>query len=41
MYGNSLDFGKGRTLKSNGVIACENSIHARVIEAVGQVVGGK
>ena len=41
MYGNSLDFGKGRTLKSKGVIACEKSIHTQVIEAVEQVVGQK
>jgi 3'(2'), 5'-bisphosphate nucleotidase len=34
MYGEPLDFGKGRTLKSKGVIACEKSIHAKVIEAV-------
>ena len=41
MYGNALDFGKGRTLKSKGVIACEKGIHQRVIEAVGQVIGRK
>jgi 3'(2'), 5'-bisphosphate nucleotidase len=38
MYGNDLDFGKGRTLKSKGVIACEKSVHSRVIDAVKQVV---
>ena len=34
MDGNELDFGKGRTLKSKGVIAAEASIFQQVIEAV-------
>jgi 3'(2'), 5'-bisphosphate nucleotidase len=34
MYGKPLDFGQGRTLKSKGVIAAENSIHSKVINAV-------
>ncbi|CCG81689.1 3'(2'),5'-bisphosphate nucleotidase/inositol-1,4-bisphosphate 1-phosphatase [Taphrina deformans PYCC 5710] len=34
MYGQELDFGKGRTLKSKGVIACEASIFDQVIAAV-------
>ena len=38
MYGNPLDFGQGRTLKSKGVIACEKSIHSQVIEAVKQTL---
>lgn len=36
MHGKELDFGKGRTLKSKGVIACEASIFDKVIEAVKQ-----
>jgi 3'(2'), 5'-bisphosphate nucleotidase len=38
MYGDPLDFGKGRTLKSKGIIASEKSIHGQIIEAVKQVV---
>jgi 3'(2'), 5'-bisphosphate nucleotidase len=38
MYGNPLDFGQGRTLKSKGVIACEKNIHNKVIEAVNKVL---
>ena len=38
MYGNELDFGAGRTLKSKGVIACETTMHARVLEAVTKVL---
>jgi 3'(2'), 5'-bisphosphate nucleotidase len=38
MYGNDLDFGKGRTLKSKGVIACEKGVHTQVIEAVKKVI---
>ena len=38
MYGNALDFGKGRTLKSKGVIAAEKSIHSKVIETVQKVL---
>lgn len=34
MYGQPLDFGKGRTLKSKGVIACESSLFDQVIAAV-------
>ena len=38
MYGNPLDFGRGRTLKSKGVIAAEKSIHSKVIQAVQRVL---
>ena len=38
MYGNSLDFGRGRTLKSKGIVACERHIHGRVIEAIQRVL---
>lgn len=37
MYGEPLDFGKGRTLKSKGVIACEAGLFDRVITAVKEV----
>lgn len=36
MHGQPLDFGRGRTLKSKGVIACEASIFDQVIQAVEQ-----
>ena len=38
MHGNPLDFGRGRTLKSKGIVACEREIHSRVIEAVKKVI---
>ena len=38
MYGNPLDFGQGRSLKTKGIIASECSIHGRIIEAVRRVV---
>jgi 3'(2'), 5'-bisphosphate nucleotidase len=38
MHGDPLDFGRGRTLKSKGVIACEKGIHGKVIEAVKKVL---
>ncbi|BFZ53639.1 3'(2'),5'-bisphosphate nucleotidase [Savitreella phatthalungensis] len=36
MHGNPLDFGKGRTLKSKGVVAAEASVFDKVIDAVKQ-----
>jgi 3'(2'), 5'-bisphosphate nucleotidase len=41
MDGNSLDFGKGRTLQSKGVVASEKRAHGRVIEAVQKVIHGE
>jgi 3'(2'), 5'-bisphosphate nucleotidase len=39
MFGNSLNFGVGRTLRENkGVIAAQQSIHATVLEAVQKVI---
>lgn len=38
--GKKLDFGKGRTLRENkGVIVAEKGIHAKVLEAVKEVIG--
>lgn len=34
MYGNTLNFGEGRTLKSKGIIAATSLLHKDVIEAV-------
>ena len=41
MYGNPLDFGKGRTLQSMGIIASEKHLHDRVMEAVKKVIHGE
>jgi 3'(2'), 5'-bisphosphate nucleotidase len=38
IYGAPLDFGRGRTLKSKGIVACEKSVHSRVISAVRTVL---
>jgi len=38
MYGTTLDFGTGRTLKSKGIIAAEKNLHGQVIEAVQKVL---
>jgi hypothetical protein len=38
MYGEKLDFGQGRTLKSKGIVACEKITSLRVIEAVKKVL---
>ena len=38
MYGNPLDFGQGRTLKSKGIVASESSIHSQIIAAVRTVL---
>ena len=40
MYGQPLNFGDGRTLKTKGVVACERSIHSLVIEAILEVTLG-
>jgi len=40
MHGKPLDFGRGRTLKSKGVIAAEKGIHGKVIDAVQKVLNG-
>lgn len=39
ILGNPLDFSKGRTLPSQGVIAASKLLHAQVIEAVRTVLG--
>lgn len=40
--GKRLDFSQGRTLKENkGIIAAPKDVHAKVIEAVGAVLGSK
>ncbi|ODQ77044.1 hypothetical protein BABINDRAFT_163777 [Babjeviella inositovora NRRL Y-12698] len=39
IYGNPLDFGKGRTLASKGIIAASKNLHSDVIKAVGAVLG--
>lgn len=41
MHGNPLDFGKGRTLQSHGIIASEMHAHGRVIDAVKKVIQGE
>lgn len=38
IYGNALDFGKGRTLQSKGVIAANAKVFPKVIDAVGQIL---
>lgn len=38
VQGNKLDFGRGRYLQSKGVIAANNEVFSKVIEAVGQVL---
>lgn len=38
IYGNELDFGKGRTLNSKGVIAANKAVFSKVISAVGEVL---
>ncbi|KAH3673091.1 hypothetical protein WICMUC_003924 [Wickerhamomyces mucosus] len=38
MYGNELDFGKGRYLDSHGVIACNSQFHSEVIKAVKETI---
>ncbi|ODV59938.1 3'(2'),5'-bisphosphate nucleotidase [Ascoidea rubescens DSM 1968] len=41
MFGNDLDFTKGRTLKSKGIIASNNQYHDQIIKAVSEVLNGK
>ncbi|GMG21818.1 unnamed protein product [Ambrosiozyma monospora] len=39
MYGNDLDFGYGRTLNSQGVIAATSTTHAKIIKVIKSIVG--
>ncbi|QPG75917.1 hypothetical protein FOA43_003303 [Brettanomyces nanus] len=41
MYGNDLDFGYGRTLNSQGVIASTSTLHPKIIAAIKEIVGDK
>lgn len=34
IYGNQLDFSKGRTLKSKGIVASNNKFHSKIISAI-------
>lgn len=39
IYGNDLDFGYGRTLNSQGVIAATTTVHASIISTIKSIVG--
>ncbi|ODV87643.1 hypothetical protein CANARDRAFT_25891 [[Candida] arabinofermentans NRRL YB-2248] len=39
IYGNDLDFGFGRTLNSQGVIASTKTLHAGIIKAIKSIIG--
>lgn len=39
IYGNDLDFGFGRTLNSQGVIAATSSLHPKIIAAIKEIIG--
>lgn len=39
IYGNDLDFGYGRTLNSQGVIAASETVHGNIIEAIKSIIG--
>jgi 3'(2'), 5'-bisphosphate nucleotidase len=39
IYGHALDFGKGRTMKTKGVIATNGTIHSKVMDAVQKTLG--
>ncbi|GMM29820.1 3'(2'),5'-bisphosphate nucleotidase [Martiniozyma asiatica (nom. inval.)] len=39
IYGNDLDFGYGRTLNSQGVIASTSTIHPEIIKAIKSIIG--
>ncbi|VEU20809.1 DEKNAAC101694 [Brettanomyces naardenensis] len=39
MYGNDLDFGHGRTLDSQGVIAATSTVHPKIIKVIKEIVG--
>lgn len=39
IYGNDLDFGYGRTLNSQGVIAASKTVHSSIISAIKSIIG--
>lgn len=39
IYGNKLDFGYGRTLNSQGVIAASTTVHGEIIAAIKSIIG--
>ncbi|CDK29433.1 unnamed protein product [Kuraishia capsulata CBS 1993] len=39
IYGNSLDFGKGRTLQSQGIVASSKTLHADIIKTIKKIIG--
>lgn len=41
IYGNDLDFGYGRTLNSQGVIAASQTVHSSIISAIKSIIGEK
>ena len=41
MFGNDLDFTKGKTFKSKGIVASNNQYHDQIIKAINEVLGGK
>lgn len=39
IYGNDLDFGYGRTLNSQGVIAASSTVHGEIISTIKSIIG--
>lgn len=41
IYGNDLNFGFGRTLNSQGVIASTTTLHPKIIKVIKEIIGEK